>query len=611
MKTYVSLIIFAFISNSLLSQVFVAENPNIRVTLKNNINLSVAGDFTNNDTIFGTGFLQLVQDKVQSVSGNGILEKFRINKTGGQAEILSGNQDVIRLFEIHGGTFIPNKRITLKSVDTLTAQIGINTGGSITGDFIIERFIPESNRAFRFMSTPVSTSGTILDNLQEGVNNTGTNYPADNINPNPGYGTHITGSKTGNNGFDATLSGNPSMFKWDETSQSYTTVSNTNTKTFAKGENFVLFIRGSRATNLNSNTTVGSPTTLRLTGNPTILDFSKPKELSLEADGNFILLGNPYHGAIDVNKFLTHNSGISSNFMYVFDPRLNTFGGYATVELPGGTNGQGSNANEFIQAWQSVFVRGDNLTTSISFLESDKDISGSQVPIFRGNTETRVNLKLLSENRVIDGVSLKLKQGANSEIDQNDADKFPNPGESLSIYSHGKNLSIEERDFPQSKDTILIRLVNKNKENYKFLIDGDNISQIDGVFKDFYLDEEHALQANEDMYIDYQVVDNEPDIRFGFIIGSESLSTDEFTSKNFKIYPNPAQNVLNIEALNSSSETLKFKIYSLLGQKVAEGEFKNQNKISNYNISTFSAGVYLVVITDDKDLKETLKFIKI
>jgi hypothetical protein len=44
---------------------------------------------------------------------------------------------------------------------------------------------------------------------------------------------------------------------------------------------------------------------------------------------------------------------------------------------------------------------------------------------------------------------------------------------------------------------------------------------------------------------------------------------------------------------------------------VAEGNFENQERISNYDISTFSAGVYLLVITNDNNLKETLKFIKI
>ncbi|MBZ9787362.1 T9SS type A sorting domain-containing protein [Psychroflexus sp. CAK57W] len=609
MRLFVSLIFFAFVSNILFSQVFIAENPNLKVTLKNKVNLSVAGYLTNNGTIKGTGFLELIQDKTQSIAGDGIMEKFRVNKTGGQAKIISGNQDVLRLFEIHGGTFVPDTLLTLKSVDTLTAQIGQNTGGIIDGGFVIERFIPSSNRSFRYMSSPVETSGTIKGNLQEGVNNTSLSY-SDNKNPNPGYGTHITGSTTGSNGFDASGTGNPGFYRWNPTSQSYITATNTDKTTLAKGQNFTLFIRGSRDTNIYvNNTRVGPPTTLRLTGNPTILNFSKSINLN-DAD-SFILLANPYHGAINANSFFDSNTGLNPNFIYAYDPTLNQFGGYAAVEIPEGINAQGSDANQFIQAWQSVFVKASNTGTTtldLTFTEAHKNISESQVPIFRTDINTRINLRLLSENEQIDGVSIKFRQGANSGIDDRDAVKLSNIGENLSIYSNGKNLAIEERDFPQSTDTTLIRLVNKNRSSYQFKIDANDFSELNAVFKDFYLDEEYPLENNKDLLIDYQVAEGEPEIRFGFIYNPESLSSEEFTSRKFKIYPNPAKDVLNIEAENKSSSNLEFEIYSLLGQKVAQGNF--EDKLSNYDISSFSTGVYLIVITDNNNLKETLKFIK-
>ncbi|MBZ9628976.1 T9SS type A sorting domain-containing protein [Psychroflexus sp. CAK1W] len=609
MRLFVSLIFFAFVSNILFSQVFIAENPNLKVTLKNKVNLSVAGYFTNNGTIKGTGFLELIQDKTQSIAGDGIMEKFRVNKTGGQAKIISGNQDVLRLFEIHGGTFVPDTLLTLKSVDTLTAQIGQNTGGIIDGGFVIERFIPSSNRSFRYMSSPVETSGTIKGNLQEGVNNTSLSY-SDNKNPNPGYGTHITGSTTGSNGFDASGTGNPGFYRWNPTSQSYITATNTDKTTLAKGQNFTLFIRGSRDTNIYvNNTRVGPPTTLRLTGNPTILNFSKP--INLNTADSYILLGNPYHGAINANSFFDSNTGLSPTYIYAYDPTLNQFGGYATVKLSDGSNLQNSDANQFIQAWQSVFVKASNTgatTLNLTFSEAHKDISESQVPIFKTNTETTIVLRLLSENEQIDGVGINFIHGANSGIDDRDADKLSNIGENLSIYSNGKNLVIEERDFPQTIDTTLIRLVNKNRDHYQFKIDGDDFSELNAVFKDFYLDEEYPLENNKDLLIDYQVAEGEPEIRFGFIYNPESLSSEEFTSRKFKIYPNPAKDVLNIEAENKSSPNLEFEIYSLLGQKVAQGNF--EDKLSNYDISSFSTGVYLIVITDNNNLKETLKFIK-
>ncbi|SDG40686.1 T9SS type A sorting domain-containing protein [Psychroflexus sediminis] len=605
MKTYLLLLNFIFVSNALWSQVFVAENATIN--LINEVDLSVAGELNNNGHIVGTGFIQLVGDKSQLIYGNGELEKFSLRKTSGQAEIASGNQDVLRLFEIHGGTFLPKANLTLKSVDTLTAQMGQNTGGTITGDIISERYIPKSNRAFRYISSPVSTSNSIRYNLQEGQNNTGTNYPADNLNDSIGYGTHITGSKNGSKGFDATSTGNASFFDWIESSQSWMATDNTDTRTLDKGESFAVLIRGSRETSLNSNTAVGPETTLRLTGNPTILNFTK--QIDLIEDNSFVLLGNPYHSIIDANLVLQNNTGLNNNFIYVYDPTLNTRGAYAIVELPGGSNGQGSEANQFIQAWQAAFVEATNTgatTLNLSFSENDKNVSQPQVQTFSLNS--RINLKLQKDSETIDGLSLKLKHGANSEVDLNDAKKFWNYDESLSIYSQGKYLSIEERDFLQAGDTVEIYLHQKRQDHYKLVMNSTGLSSSDIVLKDFYLDKSYPLKESENLTVDYLVAEGEPELRFGFIIESETLSDAEFVSENFIIYPNPAKDVLNIAALNSQNKKLNFEIYSLLGQKVSQGDF--EDKITNYNISSLSTGVYLIVITDNKHIKETLKFIK-
>lgn len=608
MKTTLLLIIFTFVSNTLYPQVFVEEKT--RITLTNEVDLSVAGNFKNNGSIVGTGFMKLVGGNAQTISGDGILENFNIHKSGSQAEITGGHQDVFRIFEIHGGNFFPNAKITLKSSDTLTAQIGINTGGDIAGDMVIERFIPKSNRAHRYFSSPVATSESILKNLQEGQNNTGTNYPADNTDTIPGFGTHITGSKTGDNGFDATLTGNSSFFIWNADTQTWTSIDNTDINTLDKGDRFSLLTRGSRATSLSSNSAVGPETTLRLTGNPTILNFKK--SIPIVSENSFILLGNPYHAAMDANLFLNRNEGLNTNFIYVYDPTLNSRGGYVTVELPGGTNLQGSEANQYIQPWQAVFIEATNIaptTLNLTFKEEDKKVSEPQVGTL--GLSTRIDLKLQHESETKDAISLKLGHGANSGIDQKDAKKLWNLDENLSIYSQGSYLSIEERSFPISKDTIMLHTYQKRKENYKLNLRTSNLHEAKIILKDFYLDKEYPLESNQDVVIDYQVAESEPEFRFGLIIGTETLSDEEFTSQNFQIYPNPARDILNIESISDYQHQLNFKVFSLLGQQITKGTLKNQDKVTVLDTSSFSEGVYLLVITDDNNLKETLKFIKI
>ena len=603
---FTTFLIFSIVS--LQAQMYVDDD--FKMVLKNSIDLSITDNFTNDGIIGGSGVIKLTGNKAQAISGTGVLENFSIDKSGNDAEIDAGNQDVLRRFEIHGGTFRPQARLTLKSNDTLTAQLGENTGGTIIGDIIIERFIPKSNRAYRYFSSPVSTSESIRENLQEGQNNTGTNYPDDNKNTKPNFGTHITGSKNGDNGFDATETGNASFFNWNAKGQSWNAISNTNVNTLEKGESFALLVRGSRATNLNSNSAIGPKTTLRLTGNPTILDYSK--DITIESNNAFIHLGNPYHATIDANLIMQNNPELNSNFIYVYDPKLNTRGGYATVELnEGSINQQGSDANQFIQGWQSVFVQATNsspTTLNITFSENYKAVDEPLVEIFSLNS--RVNLKLLKNNETIDAVSLKLKPEANSGIDQNDAKKLFNFDESISIFSEGEYLSIEERSLPRSIDTVMVNLYNKQQDHYQFSIESQQLPQTEIIFKDFYLDKEYPLKSNQDLIVDYKIAEGEPDLRYGFILKPETLTSNEFVSERFHIYPNPTTGSINIKALESIGKNLHYEIYSLLSKKFAEGDFSNQNQTFSYDASNLPSGVYLIVLSNTRT-KETLKFIKL
>lgn len=140
-------------------------------------------------------------------------------------------------------------------------------------DFEIHRYIPDSNRAFRYLAPSVTTTTSINANWQEGLNNTGFNYPTDNRLGVSNLGTHITGSTTGANGFDATQTGNPSMYEWNITTQGWDGIDNTDTKTFNVGEAYAIMIRGDRSTPLNSNTAEGPATTLRTTRKIHVGDF--------------------------------------------------------------------------------------------------------------------------------------------------------------------------------------------------------------------------------------------------------------------------------------------------------------------------------------------------
>ncbi|MCB0442505.1 MAG: T9SS type A sorting domain-containing protein [Flavobacterium sp.] len=89
------------------------------------------------------------------------------------------------------------------------------------------------------------------------------------------------------------------------------------------------------------------------------------------------------------------------------------------------------------------------------------------------------------------------------------------------------------------------------------------------------------------------------------VICGETLSTVSFDNSNFKFYPNPVKDILTI-----SYETSISKVYvvNLLGQELISKSI-NANE-SQLDLSTLSAGTYLVRITTEDNLEKTIKIVK-
>ena len=82
------------------------------------------------------------------------------------------------------------------------------------------------------------------------------------------------------------------------------------------------------------------------------------------------------------------------------------------------------------------------------------------------------------------------------------------------------------------------------------------------------------------------------------------LSNTSFENENFRAYPNPVQNVLNLSYNKSISNV---KVFNLLGQEVMTNAINaNQSKI---DMSHLASGTYLVKVTADNQVK-TIKVLK-
>ena len=217
------------------SDVFELDNFILEGDYDGNL-IYAAGSWTPNAPDNTTGADDaLVQDGTYSTSGDISLNAVNVL---GDATVEISSTDVLT---INNGIF-NNGDFIFKSDANGTAQLADATGVTISGDVEVQRYIPvgppNNTRSFRFLTSTVDSTDPIFDNWQESGNS-----PA-------GFGTHITGDDSGADGdfnaatgIDYTLTGNPSMFTFDNTNSNgggqnddWQAITDTKSKNLVAGE---------------------------------------------------------------------------------------------------------------------------------------------------------------------------------------------------------------------------------------------------------------------------------------------------------------------------------------------------------------------------------------
>ncbi len=403
-----------------------------------------------------------------------------ISVTG--ASSLADNVSITDLLTLQAGTLnTNNKSFTLKSDVTNTARVGIVTGGSVTGNVTVERFIgiPSAKRAWRLLTAPLKsrTGGdvSIYDTWQLG----GLTGPAA-----AGRGTIVTGSNADPaNGLDAVSGSSLKTF----VAPNLVDVTNTKTTPLftaapsAANRGYFIFVRGDRSsTALNNNT----QTTLSATG---ALQTGDQAFATNPTPNGFTLIGNPYASPVDFELFRRNNTGSNINQrFYFYDPNINGVGGYVTVSYSGsGTtyniapefSPTGAPYRKDIQNGQAIFLQTKTTggTPSVTFKETQKGADTSNAAVFRTGSQYEklaINLNLQNTNGtwlLADGVLAVYNNNYSSNIASEDAQKIMNIEENLGIVRNGRTLSIEGRPLIDNNDTVFLSLANvKSNSTYQF-----------------------------------------------------------------------------------------------------------------------------------------------
>ncbi len=638
-----------FISNS--GELYVSESDTLysrssvqvegALTLNNNTAFVIDGDLINdgemrftdgtNKALFhigsGNANSNAAQDLQFSTTESDSIPYIILNKISNTASISRGHVALLEQFKVESGNFDANSSIVdtpevntvsgltfISPNESLTAVVEESIPGSIS-DVLVERYVPASNRAFRFLSSSVTTNGTISENLQEGGQVTTVGGVS---NPRPGYGTHITGATSATGGFDVTNSGFASLYYWNNGSQTYSQSSGTTSESFSAGQPYSIFLRGDRSIDLTNDYVKGS-TTLRTLGDMHIGDFSVSGLSSGIEDFN--LIGNPYQAQVNIKSLLEANTttGLNSNFIYLYDPSLSNNGVFVTVDISEETPSvvpATSEADEYLQPNKSFFIVTTAANPTMTFKEEFKKDQDQTVTtgVYSSNTNLAININLNNDdtNDLSDAVCVKYGDNFTNAVNDEDAIKLWNSSENLAIFNANEYLSVDKRDSNLDTDNTLLYITNYSDLNYHLDISVENIFNVDELFLiDHYLTTQTPLSEGQNLYnfnIDESIPTSFDPYRFEIGV-INTLGSNDRDNFNIGIYPNPVDKFFTIEMLQTNDRILGVQVFSIDGKLVKNLEVEDFSNSINVFVESLQGGVYVVEVTTE-NTKHIQKIIK-
>ncbi len=506
---------------------------NVTVAL-GNFNFTVQGNLVNNGTISGNGTLLLNTTSAQTITGSGTVGNVTINNTSGGVSVTAGNMfNVSGVLTLQSGALTTNSRVTFKSTSiantgTLAAYGTSGNTGTISGTVIVERYIPAGFRGYRDLAPQVNNAGSIFNNWQEGGAFTS------------GKGIFITGpSATDANaanyssqpapnsvGLDYSINGVASAFTYTNSNGTFyslyaagkvDSIYNTKTINLEPFTGYRVLVRGDRSFNLATTPIVNyyniglrmvNSTVLRSTGNVItgtvtyatsgVTNTSVGSTYQASAYGlngtvgKFSMIANPYIAPIQwgtgtgTNSSTTTVYGASSNIngsYYYYDTKFGSTGTYAAYNALTGSVYAGNTTSGYIQPGQAFFVQTSASSPTVVIKETAKATSVAKVAVFGAAAPlSKIYISLLKQDASntynnVDAAAIAFHESfTNATYGPQDAIKFGNNNDNLSISDKGKALSIDGRLPATATDKIPVNIGNISGTAYQLDIDATTYS---------------------------------------------------------------------------------------------------------------------------------------
>jgi len=516
---------------------------------------------------------------------------------------IEGKLDIFGTLTLLNGTLNTGDSLTFISNIDGTARVAAITGnGAISGNVIVERYIPSSARRWRFMSS--SIANTTLEDWRNEIFLTGA-------------GTGNTVGTLNSNGWDATISNSPSVYFYNETFPNNLnygwTAEPTISTPIVVGKGYRVFVRGDRCSldRLNGLDNTQNAVTMNLIGTLNTGDILMPMTYTnnnLINDDGWNLLGNPYPSQYDWDAFWdTGNAGYSgtnySNInptIYVWDAASNTYKSYNALA------NTGIITNGIIASGQGFFIKATNPSPTVTFKEQFKS-SGTPLQMLKSSQDDEMRLKITLDSNDYDYFIFKNISLATNQDDAYDIKKWDNPTVNISSFGNDNiKHTLDSRPLLANNDTVNLRVTGISG-TYKMTI--EKLPEIGKFyfFQDLYLNKVLPLLKTTKISFSIQSSDSvsQGNNRFRIICSSTNFLPGVYgTFDAIKIGNQVQLNWNTISELNTSHFEIERSIdtstFIKIGSITGAG---NSNTILNYQLIDFlpsltSANFYRIKLID-------------
>ncbi len=572
------------------------------LNISSNTTTTFSNDVTNEGVIIGGSGSTLVLDgtDMQFVGGRNQLINLVCDNSAGIT--FTDSTDIYESLELLQGTLFPGNKFTFKSNATKTAILKpVVNGASVSGNVTVERYFP-AKRAYRLVSSAVSSSGSIRENWQEAGRT------------KSGLGTHITGSTNGADGLDATLTGNTSLFVYNNSSSSWVALTNTSVTKLNRNTPYRLMIRGDRTVSLATNTPPPTNTILRAKGTLGIGTINML--MGNQGSGDNLFVANPYQSPVDLNTVVTSSSKID-NDVWFWDPQLSTRGAYVSVDVSTNTTTNSSSAaNKFLQPGQAFFAIATGSEASVTFSESAKGNSFTNT--FRTTVpDAKMALRLFhkdsfaTEATSCDGITAYFSKEYSNGVDFDDVVKLNNLDETLSWLLDGKTLAKQNASLPESSSVMPLSIKQYREKNYVLVVDFEGELTLQPYLFDKILNLQYRIDAGQnDFFFDVLAPGSDASDRFQIVFKEKSTSNVyQVYRSEVQVHPNPSENH-QIQVVGfMSSDPVKIEVLDVHGRTVHKQSLPCYLGLENIQLPVNLSPACYTLLLNSKSQSVTCKLI--